>query len=949
MSRLVLLSTAILLACFSTTAPAQTTYYVDASRPDDSGDGLSESFAWKTIDKVNTQLDSGGIVAGDTVLFKRGEVWRERLEIDVAGQSASKITFSAYGGMALPNPLIMPTAQVGWWQQGVVTTTMGSSGIALIPGGFERFVNDVLPAGPTAAADWVVPWRENTGGSSTITADRDNAFRGNYAAKLNRPTSQDPKPLLRIVTGALEADTEYQFSFQAKTESGRSAKLDLEIRDDQASGPDYWLHSDDEWRTSRATYRTVENQSTYAPEQVDFKTRVGSGTIGLRFIINSGDGSVWVDEAIIADAVQPPATPPVIWAAAAQGMGSQPIEISGMLKDGVRISTNLSATATTLNDLEAAYVSGAGVFLYRDDSSPDLSDAEVGFRRHAIRVGSDAAHITIDGIDVKGPGGRHVTCSSPPITQVECVGGADSLIFIEPGINETGAQSITIRNINVSEGTGEGISAGTLDDDKDGSGNPAPNLIQNPTDLLYEDVLSFGHESTGLYIRGSGTIQRSQVFDIGRNTGDSGDRGGIGLQDGPIDVEENEVFDIGIGDENLDFAISAVNPKAQIRIMRNFIHDVNNGGIQINGAGASLGHIIDGNIVHKFGLTSYTTPAPTTGKFAAARISDSPGTQFLNNVLSNGGSNVDAYGLSLRGQSQNVKVANNIFFENTAADIKGDSTTKLTTPGDPPGPYVGWDSDTNLFWRDSFVGGWSWPGAGALDSLADWRDYWDQQVGDPQDVGSLAQDPFFLSATPNDARDFGLSLDSDAINKGQDLMSSIGIDYFGNERGSVDEDWEIGAFELGSVALDLYEFPIFSTTVGSADDIAADDDSYEELTEKLEVTTSSTKSRMYHAWVFNGLDVSKTKTLRVQAHRTPNSEGDDFVVLYKTAKADSYTVPNASLWITATLDTDTYLEYSIPSGGDGYVEVAIVDADATDGNVILDTVFVDHIEVLEDP
>ena len=48
---------------------------------------------WKTIARVNT----GPLAAGDTVYFQRGDTWRETLNPPNSGNSANRITFTAYG------------------------------------------------------------------------------------------------------------------------------------------------------------------------------------------------------------------------------------------------------------------------------------------------------------------------------------------------------------------------------------------------------------------------------------------------------------------------------------------------------------------------------------------------------------------------------------------------------------------------------------------------------------------------------------------------------------------------------------------------------------------------------------------------------------------------------------------------------------------------------------
>ncbi|HUV62983.1 MAG TPA: polysaccharide deacetylase family protein [Sedimentisphaerales bacterium] len=73
-------------------------YYVDATTGDDGDTGLTEALAWKTISKVNGET----FAAGDSILFKRGETWNERLTVPSAGAVGNLITFGAYGSGALP-------------------------------------------------------------------------------------------------------------------------------------------------------------------------------------------------------------------------------------------------------------------------------------------------------------------------------------------------------------------------------------------------------------------------------------------------------------------------------------------------------------------------------------------------------------------------------------------------------------------------------------------------------------------------------------------------------------------------------------------------------------------------------------------------------------------------------------------------------------------------------
>ena len=75
-----------------------TTYYIDATTGNDSNDGISQSTTWKTISKVNNST----FQPGDSILFKRGEIWRGQLLVPSSGISGNPIIFGDYGSGNLP-------------------------------------------------------------------------------------------------------------------------------------------------------------------------------------------------------------------------------------------------------------------------------------------------------------------------------------------------------------------------------------------------------------------------------------------------------------------------------------------------------------------------------------------------------------------------------------------------------------------------------------------------------------------------------------------------------------------------------------------------------------------------------------------------------------------------------------------------------------------------------
>jgi hypothetical protein len=76
-----------------------TTYYVSSTSGNDANSGTSAATAWQTIAHVNAQT----FQAGDSILFKRGDVWNGSLVAPSSGSSGNPISFDAYGTGPAPN------------------------------------------------------------------------------------------------------------------------------------------------------------------------------------------------------------------------------------------------------------------------------------------------------------------------------------------------------------------------------------------------------------------------------------------------------------------------------------------------------------------------------------------------------------------------------------------------------------------------------------------------------------------------------------------------------------------------------------------------------------------------------------------------------------------------------------------------------------------------------
>ena len=88
----------LLLAAFGVKVEA-TTYYVSSSTGSDSASGTSAATAWQTVAHVNGQT----FLPGDSILFKRGDIWNESLVPPSSGSAGNPITFDAFGTGAPPN------------------------------------------------------------------------------------------------------------------------------------------------------------------------------------------------------------------------------------------------------------------------------------------------------------------------------------------------------------------------------------------------------------------------------------------------------------------------------------------------------------------------------------------------------------------------------------------------------------------------------------------------------------------------------------------------------------------------------------------------------------------------------------------------------------------------------------------------------------------------------
>jgi len=127
-------------------------------------------------------------------------------------------------------------------------------------------------------------------------------------------------------------------------------------------------------------------------------------------------------------------------------------------------------------------------------------------------------------------------------------------------------------------------------------------------------------------------------------------------------------------------------------------------------------------------------------------------------------------------------------------------------------------------------------------------------------------------------------------------------------------------------------------TSGSYVSTAGSDNVYEAIREIRQGSASTGKSLLEHKWTINVTGGSAV-SFHVEAYRTANSEGDNFVFAYST---DNVTYTNL-LTVTKTADDNTAQSAALPSSLSGTVYVRVQDTDRTKGRTSLDTIYIDQM------
>ena len=393
-----------------TYADTARTYYVDATSGSDANDGLSTDNAWKTISKVN----SSSFNPADQVLFKRGEVWTERmLQVSCSGTALYPIVYSHYGTGAKPLFLNADTLE-GWSQ---VNYTFD----------FNRIEKSDFEVGLTG-------WDLGQGTStSSISLDSTTPLEGNNSLTLEvtGAGSASYQPYLNSanhIAYPFIAGNTYQIGFKYRVNSG-ICKL--------ASMPNV---------SGERQNQTIIGSGVY----VDTVTATVSNNLAFwwdgRNLFSLTIDSVFVEEFETANLqVWKTTDPQTAWGA------------SQVVFNDSTFGTKVADT-TSFNNINQFYATNGDAGLWVcTDAVPDTSVIHTAaYYGNNLYVDSLVQYVTIDGLDFKYGGGAYhlVMQNANNIIVKNCrfEGGSGSGIQIERG-----SSNITIANDTLYQNQGDGI------------------------------------------------------------------------------------------------------------------------------------------------------------------------------------------------------------------------------------------------------------------------------------------------------------------------------------------------------------------------------------------------------------------------------------------------------------------------------------------------------------
>jgi len=250
------------------------TYYVDSTGGLDSNAGTDIDHPWKTASKVNGSSFS----PGDSVLFKRGQVWRESLTIPSAGSTGNPITYGAYGS-GNEKPIFYGSDNLGTY-----ASYNGSN--YMINSSFENFTGTA----DDEVADTFSNYAINT---NTFAESTNSPPDGTYDLRLydNGPTNG------QIRQTGISLPAGKTFAILCKHRSDGTAAAVYSIR--QESGSQLYLQTNGTWAAGSAYLSLgLASQTNWTQTAIRYFTTPNdyNGTYWLSINNVTNSSSAYVDD-----------------------------------------------------------------------------------------------------------------------------------------------------------------------------------------------------------------------------------------------------------------------------------------------------------------------------------------------------------------------------------------------------------------------------------------------------------------------------------------------------------------------------------------------------------------------------------------------------------------------------------------------------------------------------
>ncbi len=160
-----------------------TKYFVSSTSGNDASDGKSSGTAWKTIAKVNTSTFS----PGDTIAFKKGDIWRETLIVPSSGSSGSYISFSSTFGTGA-NPQFLGSTKAITWTETTTGSHIWKSVTAISSNPYSSNSAEIFYEN----SDGTKSWGNYKTGTGSLTAEYDWTWVSNniYIYSASDPTAK---------------------------------------------------------------------------------------------------------------------------------------------------------------------------------------------------------------------------------------------------------------------------------------------------------------------------------------------------------------------------------------------------------------------------------------------------------------------------------------------------------------------------------------------------------------------------------------------------------------------------------------------------------------------------------------------------------------------------------------------------------------------------------------